>query len=72
MRIGFLNLRNFTYFLLLLMFFNSCKYTNHQINEYPSMKWDENKKINIALVLSGAGSGTQDIKIVKLLFCNKG
>ena len=56
MRINFLNFRNFIYFLLLLIFFNSCKYANHQINEYPSEKWDKNKKINIALVLSGAGS----------------
>lgn len=41
---------------MLLVFLNSCNYTNYQITEYPSEKRDKNKKINIALVLSGAGS----------------
>ena len=56
MKLNFLNIKNFTCLILLLIFFNSCKYANHHTNMQPSHKLEENKKINIALVLSGAGS----------------
>jgi NTE family protein len=52
----FSKLNKIIIYLFLLIFVNSCQYSNHIINESPSQKPYLNKKINIALVLSGAGS----------------
>ena len=52
----FSKLNRIIIYLSLLIFVNSCQYSNHKITEYPSQKSYLDKKINIALVLSGAGS----------------
>lgn len=51
-----LKLNKIVIYLFLLILINSCKYSNHKITEYPSQKPYLDKQINIALVLSGAGS----------------
>ncbi|MSO13303.1 patatin-like phospholipase family protein [Rickettsiales endosymbiont of Trichoplax sp. H2] len=51
-----LRLNKIVIYLFLLILISSCKYSNHKITEYPSQKPYLDKQINIALVLSGAGS----------------